>query len=104
MFPRDNIRKTFTVMHNPVFEYSNTISFASLACIILYINDKQFRCSVFTFVQCMLKYQYVLRKLVFNFEVINSGENILFDNTVIKLNPPLHENEMEKKRRGKMRH
>ena len=51
MFPRDNIRITFTVMHNPVFEYSDTLSFAFLACIILYINSKQFRCSVFTFFQ-----------------------------------------------------
>ena len=51
MFPCDNIQKTFTVMHNPVFEHSGTLSFALLACIILYINGKQFRCSVFTFVQ-----------------------------------------------------
>ena len=51
VFPRDNIRKTFLVMHSPVFEYLDTLSFALLACIILYINSKQFRCSVFTFVQ-----------------------------------------------------
>ena len=38
-------------MHNPVFEYPDTLSFALLACIILYINGKQFRCSVFTFVK-----------------------------------------------------
>ena len=34
VFPRDNIRTTFTVMHNPVFEESNTLSFDLLACII----------------------------------------------------------------------
>ena len=51
VFPRDNIRTPFTVMHNPVFEHSDTLSFALLACIILYINGKQFRCSVFTFAQ-----------------------------------------------------
>ena len=51
MFPHDNIRKTFTVMHNPVFEESDALSFVLLACIILYINGKQFKCSVFTFVQ-----------------------------------------------------
>ena len=28
VLPRDNLRKTFTVMHNPVFEYSDTLSFA----------------------------------------------------------------------------
>ena len=38
-------------MHNPVFEQSDTLSFALLDCIILHINGKQFRCSVFTFVQ-----------------------------------------------------
>ena len=51
MFSRDNIRKTFTVMHNQLFEHSDTLSFALLACIILYINGKLFRCSIFTFVQ-----------------------------------------------------
>ena len=51
MFPRGNIRKTFTVVHYPVFEYQDTLSFAFLICIILYIDDKQVRCSVFTFVQ-----------------------------------------------------
>ena len=51
MFPRDNSSKIFTVMHNPVFELSDTLSFALLVCIILYINGKQFRCSVFTFGQ-----------------------------------------------------
>ena len=51
VFPRENIRKTFTVLHKPVYEHSDTLSFALLACIILYTNDKQFRCSVFTFVQ-----------------------------------------------------
>ena len=50
LFPRGNIRKTFTVMHNPVIEYSDTLSFTLLACIVLYINGKQFRCNVFTFV------------------------------------------------------
>ena len=38
-------------MHNPVFEQSDTLSFALLDCIILHINGEQFRCSVFTFVQ-----------------------------------------------------
>ena len=45
------IRKTFTVMHTAVLEHSDTLSLALLACIILYINGKQFRCSVFIFVQ-----------------------------------------------------
>ena len=51
VFPRDNIHKTFTVMHNPVFEHSDSLSFALMACILLYINGKQFRCNVFTFVR-----------------------------------------------------
>ena len=51
VFPRDNIRKLFYSMHNPVFEHSDTLSFALLDCIILHINGKQFMCSVFTFVQ-----------------------------------------------------
>ena len=51
MLPRDNIRKTFTVMHYPVLEHKDTLSFAFLVCIILYIDGKQFRCIVFTFVQ-----------------------------------------------------
>ena len=38
-------------MHNLVFEKSGILLFASLDCIILHINGKQFRCSVFTFVQ-----------------------------------------------------
>ena len=42
VFTRDNIRKAFTVMHNPVFEHSDTLSFALLACFILYIHGKQF--------------------------------------------------------------
>ena len=50
VFPCDSIRKSFTVMHNPVLDYLDKLSFALLACIILYINSKQFRCSVFTFV------------------------------------------------------
>ena len=51
VFPHDSIRKTFTFMHNPVFEESDVLSFVLLACIILYTNGKQFKCSVFTFVQ-----------------------------------------------------
>ena len=47
----DKIRKTFTVMHNPVFLPSDTLSFVLLALVILDINGKQFRCSVFSFVQ-----------------------------------------------------
>ena len=54
VFLRYNIRKTFTVMHKPVFEHSDTLSFALLACITLYINGKQFKCSVFTFVQYII--------------------------------------------------
>ena len=38
-------------MHNPVFEQSDSLSLALLDCIILHINGKQFKCSVFTFVQ-----------------------------------------------------
>ena len=38
-------------MHNPVFEQSDILSFALLDCIILHVNGKQFRCSVFTFIQ-----------------------------------------------------
>ena len=38
-------------MHNLVFEKSGILLFASLDCIILHINGKQFRCSVFTFVR-----------------------------------------------------
>ena len=38
-------------MHYPVFDHKATLSFAFLVCIILYIEGKQFRCSVFTFVQ-----------------------------------------------------
>ena len=37
MFPRDNIPKTVTVMHNPVFEHTDTLPFALLAWIILYM-------------------------------------------------------------------
>ena len=37
-------------MHNPVFEPTDTLSFVLQACIIMYVNGKQFRCSVFTFV------------------------------------------------------
>ena len=51
MFPRDNIRQTFTVMHYPVFEHLETLSIAFLVSIVLYIDGKQFRRSVFTFVQ-----------------------------------------------------
>ena len=41
------------------FEHSDTISFESLlACTILYINDKQIRCSVFNFVQYILVQLY----------------------------------------------
>ena len=43
--------QTFYFMHNLVFEKSGILLFASLDCIILHINGKQFRCSVFTFVQ-----------------------------------------------------
>ena len=43
-------------MHNPVFEHSDTFSFALLACIILYINGTQFRSSIFTFFQYILIY------------------------------------------------
>ena len=56
VYPRDNIRKTFTAMHYQVFEHSDTISTAFLVCIIFYVYGKQFRCSVFTFVQ----YSYLI--------------------------------------------
>ena len=49
-FSRDNIRKIFTVMHYQVLEPPDTLSFALLACIILYINGKQFRGGVLPFV------------------------------------------------------
>ena len=51
MFPCDNIRKTFTVMHYTVFEHYDALLIAFLVCIILYIDGKQFRCTVVTFVQ-----------------------------------------------------
>ena len=54
MFSRDNIRKTFTVMHYPVFEHLDTLPIAFLVSIILYIDGKLFRCSVFTFVQYIM--------------------------------------------------
>ena len=38
-------------MHYPVFERLDTLSIAFLVSIILYIDGKQFRYSVFTFVQ-----------------------------------------------------
>ena len=38
-------------MHYTVFEQLDTFSFAFLVCKILYIDGKQFRCSVLTFVQ-----------------------------------------------------
>ena len=34
VFPRDNIRKTFNVMHCPVFGHKDTLSIAFLVCII----------------------------------------------------------------------
>ena len=64
VFPRDNIRKTFNVMHYPVFENKDTLSFAFLVCIILYIVCKQFRCSVFTFVQYSSGSQYNIGSLL----------------------------------------
>ena len=51
MFPRYTIRKDFTFIYNLVFEHSDTLLFALLACIILHMNGKLFGCSVFTFVQ-----------------------------------------------------
>ena len=42
--------QTFDFMHKVVFEHSDTHSIALLACIILHINGKQFRCSVFILV------------------------------------------------------
>ena len=42
---------TFYFMHYPVFEQLDTLSFVLLDCIILHIYGKQFRYSVFTFVQ-----------------------------------------------------
>ena len=51
VFPRDNILKYFTVLHYPGFEHEDTLSVAFMVCISLHIDGKQFRCSVFTFVQ-----------------------------------------------------
>ena len=63
VFPRDNICKDFTFMHNSVFEHSDTPLFALLACIILHINGKQFNCSVFAFVKfCSVYNLYVDRR------------------------------------------
>ena len=57
VFPRVYIRITFTVMHYQIFEHKDTLSIAFLVCMILYIDGKQLRCSVFTFVQysCKIK-------------------------------------------------
>ena len=38
-------------MPNSVVEQLDILSFALLDCIILHLNGKQFRCSVFTFIQ-----------------------------------------------------
>ena len=35
VFPHDSICTTFIVMHNPGYEYSDTLSFVLLACFIL---------------------------------------------------------------------
>ena len=51
VFLRDNFRKPFTLCITQSLIQSDTLSFALLDCIILHINGKQFRCSVFTFVQ-----------------------------------------------------
>ena len=58
VFHRDNICKAFTCMHNPVFEHSDALLFAVPACIILLINGKQFRCSIFTLFQYNLYGNY----------------------------------------------
>ena len=58
VFPRNNIRKTFTVMHYPVFEHEDTHSFAFLGYIIFYIDGGQFRCRGFTFA----KYIYMRKQ------------------------------------------
>ena len=68
MFPRDNIRKTVTAIHYPVFEHQDTLSIAFLVYIILYIGGKQFRCSVYTFVQYIFENVYK-----FHMEVKKSG-------------------------------
>ena len=60
VFPRDSLRKTSTVMHCTVFEHLDTLSFAFLVCIILYIEGKQFKCSVFNFVQYIFVYNGIL--------------------------------------------
>ena len=46
VFPLDNIRKPFTLC---ITQSLNSQIY--LDCIILHMNGKQFRCSVFTFVQ-----------------------------------------------------
>ena len=48
VFHRDNIRKTLTIMHNPVFEHLDKLSFALLACVVLHISG------FFTFVQYII--------------------------------------------------
>ena len=75
MFPRENNLKIFTVKRNPVFEHSDTLSFALLlAYIILYINDKQFRCSVFTFVQYVLGCSEVKQNARFSLQSKKEGK------------------------------
>ena len=81
VFPHDNIRKTFTVMHNPVFEESDAFLFVLLACIILYINCKQFKWSVFTFVQ------YISSKSIHSIypAIFGSHRSNLKDQNLLKL-------------------
>ena len=67
-------------MHIPLFENKDTLSFAFMVCIILYIDGKQFRCVVFTFVQyiwtpntflqlvnCKSKLSYSIANLLLSF-------------------------------------
>ena len=57
-FPCDNIRKTFIVMHNPVFEQLDTLSFALPACFIFL--DKWYTNQVLRFHFCSVYYMLLL--------------------------------------------
>ena len=61
MFHYDNIHKGFTGLHYPIFEHQDTLSFAFLVCIILYIDGKQL--ALFTFVQYIKGSQVIISNL-----------------------------------------
>ena len=76
-------QKTFTVMHCPVFEHGDTLSFAFLVCIILYTDVKQFRGSVFTFVRYITSESlkavkgFIFSIIIFNVYVQLGMKNVL---------------------------